>query len=304
LVSLSSEVSLELDLTALSAVGTSGAGLMANPPAHDFGLVRTHLQATSLPAFTVQSIGTLAAQIQNVELIGRDAAEFGAAQIHPFFLRSPRSPAVGQPLPTLTPPFFVQAGSSIAIDLTPSFQTAGIKQAQLRITFEDVQQTPHTLILPVTATAVTPLVNIEPQQLVFVIPQNSSSFSLDRAMYMSNDAALAFTRQSLSISGPESGDFRIDGSEHGVTPSDLSQPLTLNPGDSETYRLGFYPSAPGDRYATLTINTSEGSFTVPLSGHCDGTCRQPPPPPTYRVPPPPEHPVLPELRRGYTLKSY
>jgi hypothetical protein len=70
--------------------------------------------------------------------------------------------------------------------------------------------------------------------------------------------------------------------------SDLSQPLTIESGAAEIYRMGYYPTATGSREATLRIDTNEGQMTVALRGACDQGCQQPPPPP--QVNPSPELP--------------
>jgi hypothetical protein len=317
-------VSLELDLTAMGSTGTGRGALRADPPSGDLGLIRESASSGAQPVFTLTSVGWLPVQVQRITLTGTDAAEFGSLSASRLILRaappggsglvSPRPPRSGAALGTpasnppslietrvpVAVPFFLDSGTQAEIDVTPSFKTAGLKQAQLVITFADVRGIPETLTLPIEANSVTPEVTVAPQELHFQLTWSANSgTAVQRAALFANDGIPPIVRKSAAIAGPDSQDFMLVESQYGLAASDPTQPLTIPSGQSEVYRVGFHPSAAGDRQAVLTISSDAGNFTIPLLGHCDGTCRQPPPAPTYHVKTPQLGPaeVLPQIVR-------
>jgi hypothetical protein len=303
-------VFLELDLTAISSFGTSPGGLRADPPSSDLGLIRDKTSSVPQRVFTLSSVGVLPVQIQSLALAGPDAAEFESVSASRLILRLASSGGPGLPhqprpggaagssgssVPTLVEssvpvavPFFLDSGAQAEIDVVPAFKTVGRKQAQLVITFADVRGNAQTLTLPIQANIVTPEFTLVPQELDFQLRWSATSgTAVQRAALFANEGILPITRTSASISGADGHDFLIVNSQYGLAESDPTQPITIQSGQSEAYRIGFYPSAAGDRHATLTISTDAGTLTMPLSGHCDGLCRQPAPAPTYHVKTPP-----------------
>ncbi|MBZ0267176.1 choice-of-anchor D domain-containing protein, partial [bacterium] len=85
--------------------------------------------------------------------------------------------------------------------------------------------------------------------------------SAPRPLVVSNAGTADLDVTSLSLGGPNAGDFTID------TPA---LPFTLGPGATATIDVACAPQGIGAKSATLTIGSSdpdEGSFPVPLSGN-------------------------------------
>lgn len=271
LVTQNDTVSLEMDLTAISTIGSSGAGLLADPGGRNLGSVRTG-SSGSHSVFVLQNFGVMAAWIDSIVPVGANAAEFGSVQIRR--MPSTTTAAATAPAP-ITPPFFLRGGSSVAVEVTPSFQTAGEKRTDLVVTYKDIRRTPQTLRVAVMANAVSPQINALPPQVSFYLQSSSPAPHLERGALMTNDGGVAVVRQGVSITGPNAADFRVLRAEYGLGNSDLSQQLTMDPGNAEIYRLAFYPLVAGDRHATLNIHTNEGDLSIALFGRCTGDCSQP-----------------------------
>jgi hypothetical protein len=278
IVSQSDTVSLELDLTAVSAeFGQAGAGLLGDPASRDLGVVPTGANATEYPVFTVRNPSLLAAWIDSIVLSGADAAEFGAVNVLASEALASNPPA------SLAPPVLLASHSALTVGLVPSFSSIGDKHAAITVTYEDLRGTPQTLSVFVKATAATPTIVLIPSQLGFYTQSdNGPAPHVERNAVLENAGVLPVVRQTVSIVGPNASDFFIVRSLLGSsTPSDLSQPLTMQSGDTELYTVGFYPSTTGRRDASLLIHTSGGDAAVPLIGDCEGDCRQ------VRIIPPP-----------------
>ena len=90
---------------------------------------------------------------------------------------------------------------------------------------------------------------------------------------MTNIGTAPLTRQRITLEGPAAQDFEVLRGEHGLALSDLAQPLSIDGGDAEVYRLRFTPSVAGDRRAVLRLHTSEGDVSAELLGQCQGACQ-------------------------------
>ncbi len=280
----SEQLFLELDLTALSPIGTSGAGLLANPGVRHLGMIRTGATTTPQPGFDLHNFGSVSAYVESISFEGRDASEFGTIQVRR--VSAPGSGAVSAVTTAFTAPFIFLAGSRAEVNVMPAFRTMGQKQAQAVIVFRDVRNAAQTLRVALQATAVTPLINVLPTTVYFYAqPGANGAASAMRAALMTNDGPIAFQRNGVSVDGPNASEFRLLGSEYGTSASSSSQPLTVASGAAEIYRFGFYPAAQGIREATFRIDTNEGQLLIALRGVCDQGCQQPPPPAQVREPP-------------------
>ena len=269
IVSQSDVVSLELELTAISAIGQAGAGLLADPASRDLGVVRTGANSTEYPVFTLRNASHLAAWIDSIVLTGADAAEFGTVTVLASAALASNPPA------TRAPPVLLPGDSALTVGLAPSFNSIGDKHAVLTVTYEDLRVAPQTLSVNVKATAATPMIDMIPSQLSFYTQSDSGPAPhVERNALLANAGVLPIVRQTVSIVGPDASDFAIIRSFFGSSPSDLSQPFTIESGLAEGYTIGFYPSATGQRRASLLIHTSGGDAVAPLTGTCEGDCRQ------------------------------
>jgi hypothetical protein len=225
----------------------------------------------------VRNPSLLAAWIDSIVLSGADAAEFGAPNVLASEALASNPPA------SLAPPVLLASNSALTVGLVPSFSSIGDKHAVMTVTYEDLRGTPQTLSVNVKATAATPTIVLIPSQLGFYTQSdNGPAPHVERNAVLANAGVLPIVRQTVSIVGPDASDFSIVRSLLGSsTPSDLSQPLTMQSGDTELYTVGFYPSTTGRRDASLLIHTSGGDAAVPLIGDCEGDCRQ------VRIIPPP-----------------
>lgn len=281
---------LELDLTAINPIGTSGSGLMADPGGRDLGSIRTGQTTVPQPGFMLYNIGSVSAWVESITLTGANAAEFGTVQIQR--VSAPGTGSSSAAPATFSAPFIFLAGSRAEVKLLPAFQTMGLKRADAVITSRDVRNVPQSIRVALQATAVTPLMNVLPATVYFYARPGSGGFaSAQRAAILTNDGPVAFQRTGVTIEGPHAAEFRVLGGEYGVGASDLSHPLTVESGGAEFYRMGFYPTTTGTREATLRIDTNEGQMYVALRGACDQGCQQPPviqinepPPPVALVP--------------------
>ena len=133
--------------------------------------------------------------------------------------------------------------------------------------------------MPLYATAVTPSINMFPEDVRFVatrVPGPFATAQARRAVQLQNSGTINIQRTAVAISGPQASSFRVLSGQVGSTSSDLSQPVTLVPGYSETYQIGFFPQSVGESHATLVVSTSEGQITANLSGQCTEHCQQRP----------------------------
>jgi hypothetical protein len=274
------ELFLELDLVAISTVGTSGSGLLGEPAGRNLGQIRTGPAGASLPTFTLRNYSRLSVWVDSITFRGRDAAEFGT----PDLQRSGAAAGTDSLLAPLTMP----AGSTLQLNVRPAFRAVGVKQADMAIRFHDVTNRSNTLYLALEASAVAPFMSVLPAQVHFYAsPGASGHAQAQRAALLSNDGPVPFQRLNTRIVGTHASDFRVLQGEYGVGHSDLSQPLTITSGSAEIYRMGFYPTVPGDREATLLIETTEGTQSVGLHGHCNEHCDHPAPSPSVTEPPVP-----------------
>ena len=279
---------LELDLTALLPVGTSGSGLMADPGGRDLGSIRTGPSTASQPGFMLHNIGSVSAYVESITLTGRNAAEFGSVQLQR--VSAPGSGIAGAAPATFSAPFIFLAGSRVEARVLPAFQTIGEKQADVVITARDVRNVPQTIRVALQATAVSPLINVLPATVyLYATPGLNGYASARRAAIMTNDGPIAFQRTGVHIDGPNAAEFRVLAGEYGLGASDLSRPLTIGSGEAEIYRVGFFPTGTSTREATLRIDTNEGQLSIALRGACDEGCQQPPAPP--QLEPGPEVPT-------------
>jgi hypothetical protein len=262
---------------------------MADPGARDLGSVRTGPSNTPFQGFMLHNIGSVSAYVESVTLVGRDAAEFGSVQLQRVSV--PGSGAAGAAPATFTAPFIFLAGSRAEVRLLPAFQTIGEKLADVVITSRDVRNVPQSIRVALHAYAVSPAIGVLPATVYFYAQPGVNGYaSAQRAALMSNDGPIAFQRTGVHIDGPNASEFRVLAGEYGLGASNLAQPLTLAPGESEIYRMGFYPTGTGAREATLRIDTNEGQVAVALRGACYEGCQQPPPPITVH-----EGPELPAV---------
>jgi hypothetical protein len=211
----------------------------------------------------------LAAWVDSIVLSGADAAEFGTVNVLASEAFTNNPPA------TLAPPVLLASNSALTVGLVPSFSSIGDKHAVMTVTYEDLRGTPQTLSVNVKATAATPTIVLIPSQLGFYTQSdNGPAPHVERNALLANAGVLPIVRQTVSIVGPEASDFSIVRSFFGSSPSDLSQPFTIQPGLIEGYTIGFYPSTTGQRHASLIVHTSDGDAVAPLTGDCEGECRQ------------------------------
>jgi len=286
LVQAQDPVFLELDLTAFNVADQTGSGLRAEPAAGDLGLTPTGGPSQpNVPAFVLHNEGALVQRIDRVTVSGRDAAEFGTAILSS--VQSSRSGSSAS-VPAVGLPVTIRAGTSVLVELTPQFRTMGEKQAEITVCFEDLRHIPRTIRVPLTAVAVSPLIDVVPRQLVFYTEGTTawSVPSVERSVVLTNIGTAPFTRQRLTLEGPAAQDFEVLKGEHGLAPSDLAQPLRIDGGDAEVYRLRFTPSVAGDRRAVLRLHTSEGEVSAQLIGQCQGACQS-----VRRSDPPTERPT-------------
>jgi hypothetical protein len=256
---------------------------MADPGARNLGSIRTGASPGPQPGFMLHNIGGVSAYVQSITFSGPNAAEFGTVQVQR--VSAPGTGSAGVAPVTFTPPFIFLAGSRAEVKIVPAFQSIGQKLATAVITYRDVRNTTQTVQVALQATAVTPLMNVLPTTVYFYATPGPQGYAQSqRAAILTNDGPLPFQRTALTIEGPAAANFRLLRGEYGMGASDLTQPLTIESGAGEIYRMGYYPTATGSREATLRIDTNEGQMTVALRGACDQGCQQPPPPPQLNPP--------------------
>ncbi|MDH3587860.1 MAG: hypothetical protein OEQ74_00510 [Gammaproteobacteria bacterium] len=259
-----SDLFLELDLSADSPVGSSGSGLMAAPATRDLGMLRTGLTPDTQDGFMLQSLGAASVRVESITLQGPDAGGFGTPQII-------------QRGSSVTTPFVVSRGSPAEIRLQPNFQLIGRKTAQLLVSYRGIRNAPGSIGMGLAAQVASPSVIPFPENLNFnAVPGPTGHAQALRAALLINGGAVTFRRTGTSIVGPQADSFRVLRGEFGTGASDLTQPQTIGPGESELYRLAFYPNTSGDSRATLLIDTNEGQVSVNLFGFCQEGCFRPP----------------------------
>ena len=133
--------------------------------------------------------------------------------------------------------------------------------------------------IQLSANATSPAINLDPPYVIFNAVPGAGLFGSASAIRMAsltNYGTAPFDRLGVSVSGPQASSFRVLGTESGSTNSSLAQPYTVVPTQSETYRIGFYPSLLGHSQATFTVHTSEGDVSIQLDGRCQQDCEQAP----------------------------
>ena len=290
---------LELDLAAAEPIGQRGSSLIAEPPARDLGSVRTG-PASSRSGFTVRNFGVGSVWIDSVQLVGGDAQEFGAPILH---RGAAGASSAGTPI---SAPLILRSSSVFSVVFEPAFQSLGQKNSQLVVTYRNIDGSSSDIRTQLYADAVSPAIKLQPAHLILnAVPGTGplGSASAMRAALLTNFGPIPFDRTGVSISGPQASGFRVLAAEIGRTNSSLVQPQTVGPGESEVYRVGFYPHQVGDSSATLTVHTNEGDVSLQMEGHCQQGCEQPP---DMTVEPPRELPPVTTTRIVYpklTIKT-
>lgn len=263
---------LELDLSATDSTGTGGAILIPDPLSRDLGSMRTG-PSSSRDGFTVRNYGVGSVWIDSVQLVGGNAVEFAA----PILYRGALGAAsTGTPI---SAPLILQGGSTFSVVFQPAFQSAGQKISELVVTNRNLDGSSTDMRIQLSANATSPAINLDPPYVIFNAVPGAGLFGSASAIRMAsltNYGTAPFDRLGVSVSGPQASSFRVLGTESGSTNLSVAQPFTVVPTQSETYRIGFYPSLLGHSQATFTVHTSEGDVSIQLDGRCQQDCEQTP----------------------------
>jgi hypothetical protein len=149
--------------------------------------------------------------------------------------------------------FYWRSAASLPVTLSPGASTSvvvgckpdgtGSSKATLLV-YDDAPYSPH--LVPLTATAVSPIVTLEPNILNFYKKLYGGPVATG-GIGLCNSSGVPLTISSVKISGLNPGDFRIS--------YDTGQQPLLN-GDKRSFGIEFRPRALGNREAVLTVTHS------------------------------------------------
>lgn len=261
---------IEFDLTALPGTGTTGSGLIGEPPGRNLGSIRIGATTNSRQVVVLRNEGAVSVWVDSVALAGRDAGEFGPVTIRRRV--SGASPAASTPSAgTVSTPFIFRSGSSVEVHVSPAFQGIGDKQAEIRVNHRDVAGVRQPLRFPLYARAIAPDVAALPETVSFPQPPATNGYAQARkGALLVNNGPLPVRRIGVSLGGTDAAQFRL------LSPAAGGQALVVQPGASEAYQIGYFPRATGVHDAELRIDTDEGPFMIRLHGICFTNCRQAP----------------------------
>jgi hypothetical protein len=150
-------------------------------------------------------------------------------------------------------PLTLNPGKSATLDLTFYPTQAGAKEATVSLTTNTLS---GSATIGLSGTAVeAPALVLSPGSVSF--GKQAVGSSVTRALTLTASGSSPLTISAGKLNGPAA--FSMSGA---------SFPLTLNPGQSATVGITFYPTQTGAKNATvsLTTNTFSGSQTIGLSG--------------------------------------
>lgn len=256
---------IELDLTAEEPVGSRSSGLRAAPPALDLGDVQVGAAAPLPTRFVIDNWSASPVKVTSVRFTGEDAGEFGM----PIVIADDST----------TVPINLGGHEKFEIGIQPDFRSMAVKRTTLEVAYRDSRGSPARIRMPITATAVQPFVIMEPDTISFRPGRGawpSTGPSEVRAFQFLNAGPIPVVRERVSISGPDAGFFRIISADDGAGATDVTTPLTLDPGNAEHVRIGFFPERAGTATATVTVSSSLGSIASTIEAICETNCSPPP----------------------------
>jgi hypothetical protein len=158
----------------------------------------------------------------------------------------------GFTLSGLTLPVTLAAGQSTSMTLTFAPASAGSVTGSVTIT----SNAPNpTLVVPVSGTGTTPgTLSADPTSLSFGSVQVGSSQKLSETLTNTGGSNVTISQDTVTGSG-----FSVSG---------FTPPLTLTPGQSDTFSVIFAPQSAGSAAGNISIvsNASNPTLTIPLSG--------------------------------------
>jgi hypothetical protein len=188
----------------------------------------------------VRLLNSLPSPIEIVAILieGADGAEFTQSS--------------GAPWPTL--PRLINSGEELVLDVTfapVAGGQAGPRAAVVKI----VTAKGDTIIAPISGTAGTRTVSVNPSSLNFAVSVGKVS---RRTITITNNGTMPLRLQQPVISGPTAGDFSVNNLPR----------LLLAPGQSEFLEVTYNPSITGGVTAVLEINSNstDGPILVNLNG--------------------------------------
>jgi hypothetical protein len=151
----------------------------------------------------------------------------------------------------------VPNGTTCTISVTFNPTATGVRTGTVTIT-DDAAGSPHKLLLTGTGTGGQPAVSLKPPNVSFVVLRTVGTASLRQTVTLANVGGGQLNINSLSVGGPDPGDFVQSN----------SCPPTLAAGASCLITVIFKPTAQGVRTASVSItdNAPGSPQTVPLSG--------------------------------------
>jgi hypothetical protein len=147
----------------------------------------------------------------------------------------------------------IHPGSSLSVTLrfdSPSF-TNGSFSGSLFVDVDDPQPR-YTYTIPLDATAGYPVATLNKSSIAFggvATDDRTSPNTLNDTVVLSNTGTAPLTLSSLAMGGANASDFTAS--------SPVSLPAAIAPGSQITLSVGFDPSAPGARSATLSVTTDD-----------------------------------------------
>jgi hypothetical protein len=227
-------------------VALSGTGvdqeIAVTPTSLAFGSRDVDAGASALKTVAIRNDGTamLSFTGAGIVLVGADAGQFAIAN----------SPA--------TTPLAPGTSRTVEVAFDPS--VAGLKNASLRITTDDTNET--TVDVALSGIGVDQEITVTPTNLAFGNLDVDAGASALKTVTIRNDgtASLNFTGAGIALTGTNASQFVIVGS-----PSKAA----LAPGTSRTVSVAFDPSTVGTKSGVLRITTDDGNeatVDVALSG--------------------------------------
>lgn len=206
------------------------------PASHNFGNVVVNSSASQ--TFEVKNTGTVDLTVNNVSLLGNNAAEFNIDNGGGSFTLAPNATR----------------------DVTVSFNplTLGAKSGALRFDSNDPNENP--LDVPLSGNAVS-----TPEPNIAVTP---ASYDYGN-VYIGNSAARSFTIHNTGSATLEVSAASLTGTNAGEFGISAGGPFSIAPGDSQAVEITFNPATAGAKSAIWRVQSNDpdqGILDAPLSG--------------------------------------
>lgn len=246
----------EINVTGLTLTINDGDTFPSTADGSDFGPVQIGSPVTN--QFVIENNGGADLDVSAIVITGTDAADFSVSNI--------------------TLPAIITPGNSVTFDVTFNPTTAGVKSATVEITNTDADEGVYDFALGGSATVgLAPEIVVESSFIEIpdgdTTPQladNTDFGSVDVAVgvsaetyFIENTGTADLTITAINFSGPAAGDFALAGTS-------VPLPITITPGNFESFTVSFDPSASGARNAVVEItndDADENPYDFAITGN-------------------------------------